>query len=232
MATMAMNRAGAPVTAIQGRGPRARREAWRWTKLVLGLSTYGLTISLMLRSGLGLGPWDAFHQGLGAHVGMTVGVASIVVGVVIVAGTMFLGVRPGIGTLLNMVWIGIAIDLVLPYVPPAGGLAAGLAYYALGLALNGLATGMYISAGLGKGPRDGLMIVTAERTGWTVSRVRTGIELSVLALGWLLGGSIGLGTVLFTLLVGPAAQAGLKLFGALPAPAATATPTEARRKAA
>ncbi len=182
----------------------------------MGFFLFGIAISLMIRSDLGLGPWDAFHVGLHLLTGMTVGVASILVGVVIVLGTLLIGVRPGPGTLANMVLIGIFVDLLLPVVPTAEGWALGLLYFLVGVALSGLATGMYIATGLGKGPRDGLMVGVSQRTGWPVRRVRTGIELSVLALGWLMGGKIGLGTVIFTLTIGWSAQWGLQLFGFSP----------------
>ena len=191
-------------------GPRA---AWaRWLQLLAGLFVYGVSIALMIRSGLGLGPWDAFHVGLHRLTGMSVGVASIVVGLAIVAGTTFMKERPGPGTLANMVLVGVFLDLVLVVLPEAGGWAVGLAFFTAGVALCGLATGLYIAAGLGKGPRDGLMISLSERTGWPVRRVRTLIEVAVLALGWLMGGTVGVGTVLFTLTIGPVTQWGLQLF--------------------
>lgn len=190
-----------------------RSAASRWAQLLVGFFLFGVAISLMIRSDLGLGPWDAFHVGLHKLTGMTVGVASIVVGLVIVLGTLLIGVRPGLGTLANMVLIGIFVDLLLPVVPTAEGWAMALLYFLGGVAISGLATGMYIATGLGKGPRDGLMVGISQRTRWPVRHVRTGIELSVLALGWLMGGKIGLGTVIFTLTIGWSAQWGLQLFG-------------------
>jgi uncharacterized protein len=188
----------------------------RWAQLLAGFFVFGVAIVLMLRAGLGLGPWDAFHVGLHNVTGMTVGMASIVAGVVIVVGTTLLGVRPGLGTLANMVLIGIFVDLLLPRVPPAGGWTDGLLYFLFGVALCGVATGMYIAAGLGKGPRDGLMVGLSQRTGWPVRRVRTGLEVSVLAAGWMMGGQIGVGTLLFTLTIGVSAQWGLQLFSFSP----------------
>lgn len=181
-----------------------------------GLFAFGVAIALMIRSGLGLGPWDAFHVGIHLATGISVGMASALVGVAIVAGTLTLGVRPGVGTLGNMVLVGVFIDLALPFTPAAPGWGWALGYYLVALGLMGLGTGLYIGAGFGKGPRDGLMIVFCERSGWPVRRVRTLIEVSVLALGWAMGGPIGLGTLLFTLSAGPAAQWGLGLFGVLP----------------
>lgn len=200
------------------RSPRA------WTQLLAGLFGFGFAIALMIRSELGLGSWDAFHQGLSRLTGISVGAASIVTGLVILAGSMTIGVRPGPGTLANLVLIGLFIDLVLPVVPAAPNVAWGLGYYAAGLLACGLATGFYIAAGLGKGPRDGLMLALAGRTGWSIRRVRTAIELSALAAGWAMGGTIGLGTILFTFGIGPAAQWGLALFPDRAAPPPSSEP--------
>jgi uncharacterized membrane protein YczE len=190
-------------------------EIRRWAQLVLGLFLYGMASTLMIRSEFGLGPWDAFHVGLHRLTGISVGKISILVGVALVVGTWFIGVRPGPGTLANMVLIGVFIDLLLPIIPPATGwLRPG--YHIASILLMGFATGLYIAAGLGKGPRDGTMLGIAERTGWSVRRVRIGIELTVLVLGWALGAKIGLGTVLFALGIGPATQWGLRIFGLLP----------------
>jgi uncharacterized protein len=193
-----------------------RSGAAAWVQLVLGLLGFGVAVPLMIRSGLGLGPWDAFHLGLHEWTGITVGTASILVGLIIVLGSLRLGIRPGPGTVANMVLVGVFIDLVSPIVPPADGLLAGFAYYTIAIALVGLATGMYMGAGLGNGPRDGLMLGLSVRRGWPVRRVRTVIELFVLAVGWTMGGPIGIGTVIFALTAGPATQLGLQLFGVLP----------------
>lgn len=187
-----------------------------WAQLVLGLCGFGIAVPLMIASGLGLGPWDAFHVGLHELTGMSVGTASIVVGVAIVLGSLRLGIRPGPGTLANMVLVGVFIDLALPHMPRASGWVAGLGYYLIAITLVGLSTGMYIGAGLGSGPRDGLMVGISRLTGLQFRRVRLFIELSALAGGWAMGGTIGVGTILFAILVGPAIQFGLELFGVLP----------------
>lgn len=193
------------------KGERSRTS--RWLQLFLGLLLYGVAIALMVRSNLGLGPWDAFHVGLSRLTGMSIGVASIVVGLAILVGTYFINVRPGTGTLANMVFIGVFIDLIMPVIPNPGGWLLAFLYFSAGIVLCGLATGLYIGAGLGKGPRDGLMIGISQLTNWPVGRVRTIIEMSVLALGWLMGGTVGIGTILFTFSIGPATQWGLQLFG-------------------
>ena len=185
----------------------------RWSRLMLGLFGCGLAVALMIQSRLGLGPWDAFHVGLNRLTGLSVGMVSIVVGVLIICGTWFLDVRPGAGTLVNMVMIGVFIDLLMPIVPAAANAGWGLGYYLLAIGVFGAATGLYLGAGLGSGPRDGLMIALAERSGWTVRRMRTFVELGVLAAGWMMGGRIGFGTVLFAFTVGPAMQWGMQLGG-------------------
>ncbi|HET7322479.1 MAG TPA: hypothetical protein VFI96_08305 [Longimicrobiaceae bacterium] len=183
---------------------------------MVGLFGCSLAVVLMIRSRLGLGPWDAFHVGLYRITGLTVGTVSILVGLVIICGTWFINVRPGAGTLVNMVMIGVFIDLLLPVIPDASDWRWGLAYYATAIVVFGVATGLYLGARLGSGPRDGLMIGLSERSGWPVRRVRTLVELGVLAAGWAMGGRVGFGTILFALTVGPAMQWGMELGGVLP----------------
>lgn len=190
------------------------RSIGAWTQLIAGLFGYGVAVTLMIQSRLGLGPWDAFHVGIQYVSGIAVGQVSIFVGLLIVAGTWLIGIRPGVGTIANMILIGLFIDLLLPFVPTAGGWIWGLLYFITGVLVCGLATGFYIAAGLGKGPRDGLMIGLSERTGWPVRRIRTLLELLVLAGGWLLGAPIGLGTLIFAFGIGPAVQWAIQLFGA------------------
>lgn len=210
------------------------------------MALFGVVIAMMLRSGLGLGPWDAFHAGVSRLTGITIGQASIVVGVVVLAGSMAMGVRPGIGTLANMVLVGVATDLAYPLVPSAaslgGGIVTGILYYVVAIAVGGYATGMYIGARLGAGPRDGLMVGLSSRFEWPVRRVRTCIELAALVAGWGMGARLGLGTVMFMLGIGPATQWGMRRFGLVRADGATvgaargssepAPPTQPRDRAA
>lgn len=183
-----------------------------WLQLIVGLFGYALAVVLMVQSGLGLGPWDAFHVGLQKLTGIPIGQASIYVGLALLVATWFIEVRPGAGTIANMILLGLMIDWLLPALPHAHSWAIGLAYFIPGVLICGLATGCYIGAGLGKGPRDGLMVGVSQRSGWPVGRTRTLIELVVLGLGWLLGAPIGLGTLIFALGIGPAAQWGMRLF--------------------
>lgn len=183
------------------RPPRLRRLG----QLYAGLVLYGVSDSMLLLAGLGVDPWDVFHQGLSRRFGLGVGTWAVLVG----AGVLLLWVplrqRPGFGTLNNVLLIGLVIDLVLAAVPPPHGLPARVTVMCAGVFLNGIATGAYIGAGLGPGPRDGLMTGLAAR-GHSIRVVRTGIELSVLLTGWLLGGTVGVGTVVYALAIGPIAH--------------------------
>lgn len=186
-----------------------------WGQFVIGLFGYALAVRLMIASGLGLGPWDSFHVGLNYLTGMSVGAASMLCGVLIVAGSWLIGIRPGIGTIGNMIGISIFLDLLQPLIPTATDWRWAVAFQIGGIVLCGLTTGVYIAAGLGKGPRDGLMVGLSQRTGWPIRRVRTLIEIAVLGCGWLMGGPIGVGTIMFALGIGPAVQWGLRLCGVL-----------------
>jgi uncharacterized protein len=187
--------------------------SWRaWAQLIVGLSGFALAIVLMIRSGLGLGPWDAFHVGLSRQTGVSVGAASIVTGLGVIAGSWAIGIRPGPATVLNMVLIGGLIDLLMPFFPPAPSLAWACALYAAAIALCGVATGCYLAARLGEGPRDGLILGLSARTGFSVRAVRTGVELAALLLGWWMGARVGAGTLIFALGIGPAMQWGMRLF--------------------
>jgi len=192
---------------------------WRLGQLVLGLALWGLAIALMIRSELGLGPWDAFHVGLHLQTGLTVGVANIITGTLIIGVTLAMRVRPGLAIVLNTLLIGVFVDLLLPVTPAAPGVAPGIAYFLAALLIAGIATGMYIGAGFGQGPRDALMLAMHERAGWSVQRARTVLEAGVLAAGWFMGARIGAGTLLYALAIGPVVQWGLRLF-ARPTPVA------------
>lgn len=198
------------------------RAALRWAQFAAAMFGFAVGVALMLRSELGLGPWDAFHTGVNQLTGLTVGVASLVMGIVVVALAWWLGERPAIGTVTNMILIALFIDLAIPLVPPAESAMAALGYYLAALLIAGVCSGMYISTGLGKGPRDSLTIALTRRTGLSVRQARTSVEVVVLALGWSMGGAVGVGTVLFAFLMGPAMQWGLQLFGVLPPGAAVA----------
>lgn len=200
--------------------------AWtrRIVQLYLGLALYGLSMALMLRARLGLDPWDVLQQGLADRVHHAIGTLSIAVGVLVLLLWIPLRQRPGLGTISNVIVVGLVMNEVLELVPGQHGLARQVPMLVGAILICGLATGMYISANLGAGPRDGLMTGLATRTGWSIRLTRTLIEASVLVTGWLLGGSVGIGTVAFALGIGPAAQFFLRVL-AIPAPRATGTVT-------
>ncbi len=183
----------------------------RLAQLYGGLVLYGVSSSLLVLAGLGLDPWDVFHQGLARHTSLAIGTWAILVGVVVLLLWIPLRQRPGIGTLSNVLLVGGTMDLVLGHVHAPHALAVRVACLVCGVFLNGVATGAYIGAGLGPGPRDGLMTGFAAR-GHSIRVVRTGIEVVVLATGWLLGGTVGVGTVLYALAIGPLAHVFVPLF--------------------
>ena len=178
----------------------------RLFQLFFGLVLYGASMALMLRAALGLDPWDVFHQGLAEQVGFSIGQVVNLVGLVVLLLWIPLKQRPGVGTLANVVLIGTAMDMTLSVLPPIEGLVLQVAALVVSVVANGIAGALYIGAGLGPGPRDGLMTGLARRTGWSLRLVRTGIELTVLGLGWLFGGTVGVGTLLYAFTIGPLVQ--------------------------
>ena len=180
---------------------------------------YGVSDGMLLLAGLGVDPWDVFHQGLSRHFGLGVGTWALIVGAFVMLLWIPLHQRPGFGTISNVLVVGPVIDLMLVAFAPAHGLAFQIALMAGGVVLNGLATGAYIGAGLGPGPRDGLMTGLAAR-GHSIRVVRTGIEITVLVTGWLLGGAVGVGTVAYALGIGPLAHFFVPRLGLGPRPAA------------
>lgn len=183
-------------------GPRRGR---RLVQLIVGLVAFGVGIGLMLQSGLGVPPWDVLHQGLAVRFGLSVGVWSVIVSVVVLLGWIPLRERYGVGTLLNAVVIGITIDLTAAIVPEAGNVVVAWIMLLTGVVTIALATGMYIGANFGPGPRDGLMTGIARR-GPSIRLTRVIIEVAVLTIGWLLGGTFGVGTVVFAFGIGPLVQ--------------------------
>jgi uncharacterized membrane protein YczE len=192
--------------------PAGGRLTRRLTQLYAGLVVYGLAAALMVRSGLGLDPWDVFHQGLANHLGVAIGTVVILVGAAVLLAWIPLRQWPGLGTVSNMILIGVAMNEALEILPHVHAMPWRVAFLVAGVALSGVATGMYIGADLGPGPRDGLMTGLVRRTGRSVRLVRTSLEVTVLVVGWLLGGVVGVGTVLYALSIGPLAQLFLPLF--------------------
>ncbi|WP_433677769.1 YczE/YyaS/YitT family protein [Nocardia sp. CA-119907] len=178
----------------------------RLVALYVGLWLYGLSMAVMIRAGLGLDPWDVFHQGVAGHVPISFGAVTAITGVAVLLAWIPLRQRPGLGTVSNVVVIGVSVDIGLWMLPAWDALPVRVGAMSAAVVLNAVATVLYIGAGMGPGPRDGLMTGLVRRTGWSVRLVRTGIEVSVLATGWLLGGSVGVGTVVYAFGIGPLIQ--------------------------
>lgn len=178
----------------------------RLAQLMAGLVLYGVSMAMMIRSTLGLDPWDVFHAGIATHVPLTFGQVTIIVGALVLLLWVPLRQWPGLGTVANVVVIGLAADAGLALIAPPESMWARVLLLGFGIVLNGVAGGLYIGSQLGPGPRDGLMTGFARRTGLSIRLVRTTIEVVVLSVGWLLGGPVGLGTVLYAVSIGPLVQ--------------------------
>ena len=184
----------------------------RLLQLYIGLVLYGVSTAMFVRADLGADPWNVFHLGVANLLSMNIGVVIIAVGVLVLLVWIPLRQRPGFGTLSNVIMIGLAADAALLVIPGFESLLARSGLLVSAVILNALATSLYIGAGFGAGPRDGLMTGIHARTGWPVRRIRTAIEVSVLLIGWLLGGTVGVGTVLYALAIGPLIQLCLPWF--------------------
>jgi uncharacterized membrane protein YczE len=183
-----------------------RRLPRRLTQLMVGLTLYGVSIALLVRAGLGTMPWSVLEVGIARQLDLDLGLVIVVASFVILLLWIPLRQRPGLGTLANSLWVGPATTISLAVVPELDGFAVQLAAAVLAVVLNGVATAMYIGTRLGPGPRDGLMTGLHARTGWSLRLIRTGIEIAVVAVGFMLGGVVGIGTVLYALAIGPLAQ--------------------------
>lgn len=195
---------GGPALDLDGLGIRM-------TQLIAGLALYGVSISLMVRAGLGLDPWDVLHQGLARRTGVPIGWIVDAVGALVLLAWIPLRQKPGFGTLANVVVVGIVANGALMLLPTPTPLALQVTFLITGVVANGIATGLYIGAGLGPGPRDGLMTGLGQR-GLSIRRARTTIELGVLIGGFALGGTIGVGTVAYALTIGPLAAVFIPMF--------------------
>lgn len=194
------------------------RSASRWRArpstlgvLFVGLSLFGTGEALLVVAALGNGPWTVFAEGLTVHTPMSIGLATFVLSVIVLLLWIPLRERPGLGTIANAIIIAGALQIGVQVIPSPSALWLRLLFVIGGIALIGLGSGLYLTTNLGPGPRDGWMTGLHVRFGWPVARVRTGIEVSVVVIGWLLGGTVGLGTVLFAFFVGPSVGWGLRL---------------------
>ena len=184
----------------------------RLIQLYIGLILYGVSTAVYVRANLGADPWNVFHLGVSGLTSLDIGMVMILTGAAVLLLWIPLRQRPGLGTISNVIVLGLAADATLSLMPPLESLWLRAVLLLLAVVLNGMATGMYIGAGFGAGPRDGLMTGIHARTGWPIRRIRTTIELSVLVIGMLLGGTFGVGTVLYALAIGPLIQIFLPWF--------------------
>lgn len=197
----------------------------RFIQLQLGLLLYGASLALMVRADLGLNPWSVLHQGLSQLTGLSLGMVVNLVGALVLLIWIPLRQKPGVGTLCNVLVIGTAADVALLALPPIEGLALRIVFLTAAIVLNGAATAAYIGAGLGPGPRDGLTTGLVRISGWRIGWARTAIEVAVLAIGWMLGGVAGVGTVLYALANGPLVQWFMARFEIAPKPEAATAPS-------
>lgn len=205
---------------------RAGKLPIRLIRLFVGLSLYGLAMALFVRAGLGLDPWDVFHYGVAKHLGLDLGTTVILVSIPVLLLWIPLRQWPGFGTISNAIWIGIATNIFLAVIPTPHSLAVRIVMLPTALVINAIGGALYIGSQLGPGPRDGLMTGLHLRTGISLRLVRTSLEVTVLSVGWLLGGVVGIGTVLYAVSIGPLVQFFLRhLIVPLDEPVRTTTPS-------
>lgn len=188
------------------------RSLRRLTRLNLGLMLYGFGLALIVEAQIGLPPWDVFAKGISIQLGTTYGVASVIVSALVLLAWIPLKVKPGIGSILNAILIGLWSDVFIPMIPKVENYFSDLGQFLFGMAIVATATGLYITSYLGSGPRDGLMIGTQKLLGWPLWQIRTMYEVLVLALGWLMGGQVREGTLIFAVCIGILMQVSLRLF--------------------
>lgn len=188
------------------------RSLGRLTRLNLGLMLYGFGLALIVEAQIGLPPWDVFAKGISIQLGTTYGVASVIVSALVLLAWIPLKVKPGIGSILNAILIGLWSDVFIPMIPKVENYFSDLGQFLFGMVIVATATGLYITSYLGSGPRDGLMIGTQKLLGWPLWQIRTMYEVLVLALGWLMGGQVREGTLIFAVCIGILMQVSLRLF--------------------
>lgn len=211
--------------------PRSLVMTRRWVQLLLGLFLYGLAIAMMIRAAIGISPWDVLAQGVSLRTGIPFGLVTNIVGVIVLLLWIPLRQRLGIGTVLNALLIGPSAEVGLWLIPLQDNIWVRIALFVGGLLLLAVATGLYIGARFGPGPRDGLMTGINTRFGVRIWIVRTSIEVVVLVIGWILGGNVGIGTLAFAVLVGPLVHITMPILRVPdlpPEPNAPASPAESQ----
>lgn len=180
--------------------------ARRLPQLFAGLWLYGASMAMQIRATLGLDPWDVLHEGLTRRTGLSFGLITAITGVLVLLAWIPLRQKPGVGTIANVVLIAVSVDVTLAIIPEPQGLLPRIVLLTLGIVLNAVAFAAYVGSRLGPGPRDGMVTGFCRRTGLSLRVVRTVVELLVLGTGWLLGGTVGIGTILYALGIGPLSQ--------------------------
>jgi uncharacterized membrane protein YczE len=188
------------------------KSARRLIRLNVGLMFYGLGLAMIVEAQIGLPPWDVFAKGISIQLGTSYGIASVIVSALVLLAWIPLKVKPGIGSILNAILIGLWSDVFIPQIPEIAGYWGNLAMFLVGMVTVALATGIYITSYLGSGPRDGLMIGTQKKLGWPLWQIRTMYEVLVLILGWLMGGQVREGTLIFAVTIGVLMQWSLRIF--------------------
>lgn len=184
----------------------------RLFRLNLGLFIYGLALSMVVNAHVGIPPWDVFAQGISIQLHTSYGIASIIVSSIVLIFWIPLKIKPGVGSIMNAILIGLWMDFWTPYLPQLDLYWQNLAMFLFGMCTVAFATGLYITSNLGSGPRDGLILGLTKKLGWKVWQVRTLIEVLVLAVGWVMGGQVREGTVIFAICIGYLMQGSLKFF--------------------
>ena len=191
---------------------RSRHYLRRWSQLLSGLFLFGFSAAMMLRANIGVDPWTVFAEGFNVRWGFSFGWVIVISGLAVLLIWIPLRQRPGIGTILNALLVGPSMEVGLALVETPETLPQRIVLFFSGLLMMGIASGLYIGARFGPGPRDGLMVGFNARFGWPMWAVRTGVESTVLAIGWALGGTFGVGTIVFAVLIGPLAQRAIMVF--------------------
>ncbi len=192
--------------------PRPALRVHRVAQLLVGLVLYGVGVAVVVVAGLGVDPWTVLAQGLSVRTGIGLGWITNIIGLAVLALWIPLHQRPGVGTVANILLVGTALQFALPLLPAPGNLLESSIMLVIGVALVGLAGGLYIGARFGPGPRDGLMTGISARWGKPLWLARTAVEVTVLTIGWVLGGTVGVGTLVYALAIGPATHAALRVF--------------------
>lgn len=187
--------------------------AWRFLKLMFGLFIYGIGLAMMVDAGIGIAPWDVLAQGISKQTALSFGQATVAVSAMVLLLWIPLRVKPGLGTVMNAIFVGLFADLAMPYIPQTNAYWQQLLLFVAGMVVVSYATGLYISCGMGKGPRDGLNVGLSQRLNQPFWMARTWVEIAVVTVGFLLGGQVREGTLIFALAIGYLNQIGMRIFG-------------------